>query len=98
MNIMEPKRKRKLNVCPGKSVAAEEIEDYAETDYSIENPKKTQNYASTSGPSGLNNKNKGKGKKNKMTNLKMKAKDPKERCPNKIESYKGKGKGIGKKN
>ncbi|CAG4984463.1 unnamed protein product [Parnassius apollo] len=30
MNIIEPKRKRKLNVLPGKSVAAEEIEDYAE--------------------------------------------------------------------
>ncbi|CAH0722756.1 unnamed protein product, partial [Brenthis ino] len=33
MNIVEPRRKRKLNVLPGKSVAPEEIEDYAEADY-----------------------------------------------------------------
>ncbi|CAG4947215.1 unnamed protein product [Parnassius apollo] len=42
MNIIESKRK--LNVLPGKSVVAEEIEDHTETevDYSIENPKKTE--------------------------------------------------------
>ncbi|CAG5012227.1 unnamed protein product [Parnassius apollo] len=95
---MELKRKRKLNVLPGKSVAAEEIEDFAETDinYSVETPKKTKYDTSTSGPSGLNNKNKEKGKKNKMTNLKIKANEEKVNCPEKIEPNKGKDKGIGK--
>lgn len=65
MNIVEPKRKRKLNVLPGKSVAPEEIEDYAETDVdnSMANLKKTKYDTSISGPSGLNNKNTGKAKK-----------------------------------
>ncbi|XP_050560611.1 uncharacterized protein LOC126912470 [Spodoptera frugiperda] len=99
MNIVEPRRKRKLNVLPGKSVASEEIENYAETDVenSMEILKKTKYNTSISGPSGLNNKNKGKAKKNTITNLKLKPIEEKENCPNKIEPYKGKGKGIGKK-
>lgn len=99
MNIVEPKRKRKLNVLPGKSVAPEEIEDYAETDVdnSMANPKKTKYDTSISGPSGLNNKNKGKAKKTIITNMKLSPIEEKENCPNKIEPYKGKGKGIGKK-
>lgn len=90
MNIVEPKRKRKLNVLPGKSVAPEEIEDYAETDVdnSMANPKKTKYDTSISGPSGLNNKNKGKAKKTIITNMKLSPIEEKENCPNKIEPYK----------
>ncbi|CAH2104403.1 unnamed protein product [Euphydryas editha] len=97
MNIVEPRRKRKLNVLPGKSVAPEETEDYAETDVdtSMANLKKTK--YDTSCPSGLNNKNKGMAKKNTITKLKLKPIEENENYPNKIEPYKGKGKGNGKK-
>lgn len=45
INIVEPRRKRKLNLHQGESVAPEEIEDYAETDVdtSMANLKKKQN-------------------------------------------------------
>lgn len=45
INIVEPRRKRKLNLLQGESVAPEEIEDYAETDVdtSVANLKKKQN-------------------------------------------------------